>query len=45
MEHTVRNARTRVDTVLIKMYVIIPTDHVLMVVRMVTREYYVKHVS
>ena len=45
MGHTVRNARTRVDTVLIKMYVTIPTDHVLTVVKMVSKAYYVKHVS
>ena len=45
MEHTVRNARTRVDTVLINMYVIIQTDHVLTAVRLVTKADYVKHVS
>ena len=45
MEHTVRNARTRVDTVRINMYVTIPTDHVLTAVRLDTRAYYVKHVS
>ena len=45
MEHTGKSVRTCVDTVLIKMYVFIQTDHVLTVVRLVTKEDYVKLVS
>ena len=45
MGHTVRSVRTRVDTALINMYVTIQTDHVLTVVKMVSKADYVKHVS
>ena len=41
----VRGVRTRVGTALMKMYVTIPTDHVLTAVRLDTRAYYVKQVS